>query len=177
VGSVEPVYTAIVTGAGAELRIGYDLANRPAAHGSTVAVLDIDEAGVASALSRMNEEYGVLSLGCAVDIRGEKEVDSVARMVEGQLPPVVALANCVGISDSTPLFDKALVGWDRAQRANATGTVLVTQRFMRGIVDRKYCRVVSLSSGASLTPSPALERCSSGQDRRQAVIGHGGYQR
>ncbi len=59
---------------------------------------------------------------------------------------MVGLANLAGISSPTPFLDETREAWDRVLAVNMTGTFLVTQRVLRGMVQRRLGRVVSVSS-------------------------------
>ena len=72
--------------------------------------------------------------------------DAAVAEIESSMPPIVALANLAGISSPTEFLDETLEGWERVFRINMTGTFLVTQRVIRGMVERKLGRVVSVSS-------------------------------
>jgi 2-hydroxycyclohexanecarboxyl-CoA dehydrogenase len=73
-------------------------------------------------------------------------VDAAVTEVEAQLPPVVGLANVAGISSPTPYLEVTPAEWDRVLGVNLRGTHLVTQRVVRGMVERGLGRVVSVSS-------------------------------
>jgi 2-hydroxycyclohexanecarboxyl-CoA dehydrogenase len=66
--------------------------------------------------------------------------------VEAGLPPIVGLANLAGISSPVPFMDETVEGWDRVFAINTRGTFIVTQRVLRGMIERKSGRVVSVSS-------------------------------
>src|SRR4029453_17485680 len=66
--------------------------------------------------------------------------------VEANMPPIVALANLAGISSPTEFMDETLEAWERVFKINMTGTFLVTQRVLRGMIERKLGRIVSISS-------------------------------
>lgn len=66
--------------------------------------------------------------------------------VEAKLPPIVALANVAGISSPTQFMDETVAGWNRVFAVNLTGTFVVTQRVLRGMIARRLGRIVSVSS-------------------------------
>jgi 2-hydroxycyclohexanecarboxyl-CoA dehydrogenase len=129
--------TAVLTGAASARGIGRALASTLAAQGWHVAVLDVDGEAAEAAAG---------DLGCATDVSDEGSVDAALRRVEAELPPVVGLGNLAGISSPTPFLDETREGWERVFAVNVTGTFLVTQRVVRGMVERGVGRVVSVSS-------------------------------
>ncbi len=138
--------TAVVTGAASARGIGRALAGRLAAEGWAVAVLDLDEGASREAAEEVGARHGVPTLGAAADVADPASVDAALTRVEAGLPPVVGLANVAGISSPTPYLEVAPEEWDRVLAVNLRGTHLVTQRVVRGMVDRGLGRVVSISS-------------------------------
>ncbi|WP_432487827.1 SDR family NAD(P)-dependent oxidoreductase [Kineococcus sp. SYSU DK018] len=137
--------TAVVTGGGSPRGIGRALAHRLARGGWSVAVLDLDGAAARTVAAEL-EGAGAAALGVQVDVADAASVRAAAAAVERELPPVVGLANLAGISSPTPFLDTTPEEWDRVMAVNARGTFLVTQRFVRGMVERGLGRVVSASS-------------------------------
>ena len=138
--------TAVVTGAASTRGIGRALADRLASQGWAVAILDLDAGASQEAAADLARRHGVQALGVAADVSDAASVDAAVTEVEGQLPPVVALANVAGISSPTPFLDVTPDEWDRVFAVNTRGTYLVTQRVLRGMVDRGLGRIVSVSS-------------------------------
>jgi len=134
--------TAVVTGAGSARGIGFATARRLAGHGWSVALLDRDADQVAA---------GAAAIGVVADVTDPEGIDAAARIVEHELPPVVALANIAGMSDPTPFIDTDLDRWNRVLGVNATGTFLCMKRFAPGMIERGVGRVVNLSSTAAQT--------------------------
>ncbi|WP_369070614.1 SDR family NAD(P)-dependent oxidoreductase [Kineococcus terrestris] len=137
--------TAVVTGAGSPRGIGRAVAHRLARAGWAVAVLDLD-GDAARAVAGELEQLGAAAAGVRVDVADPASVDAAAAEVERELPPVVGLVNLAGISSPTPFLETTPEEWDRVMAVNARGTFLVTQRFVRGMVDRGLGRIVSASS-------------------------------
>lgn len=138
--------TAVLTGAASERGIGRALARTLAADGWHVAVLDVDGDAAEQAAAGLREEFGVQAVGVGTDVSDEASVAAAVDRVERELPPVVGLANLAGISSPTEFMDETREAWDRVFAVNVTGTFLVTQRVLRGMVERGLGRVVSVSS-------------------------------
>ena len=66
--------------------------------------------------------------------------------VTSALPPVVGLVNLAGISSPTAFMEETREAWDKVFAVNMTGTFLVTQRLLTGMIERHLGRVVNLSS-------------------------------
>ncbi|WP_108250180.1 SDR family NAD(P)-dependent oxidoreductase [Planctomonas deserti] len=138
--------TAVLTGAGSPRGIGRATADRLASQGWCVAILDIDGDAARQAAEDIGARHGVQTLGVQADVSDQASVDAAVAEIESSLPPVVALANLAGISSPTEFLDETLEAWERVFRINMTGTFLVTQRVIRGMVERGLGRVVSVSS-------------------------------
>lgn len=142
--------TAVITGAGSPRGIGAALAQRLASDGWSLALFDRDGAELAARQSALGAS-GARVVTAQVDVTDPAQVDAGAAAVEAALPPVLALVNVAGISDSTKFLDTDLVRWNRVLGVNATGTFTVMRRFAPGMVERGVGRIVNLSSTAAQT--------------------------
>lgn len=138
--------TAVLTGAASERGIGRATADRLASEGWSIAILDIDGEAAAQAAKEIAAKHGVQALGLRTDVSDEESIDAAVSRVEAELPPIVGLANIAGISSPKPFMEETKEGWERVFAINMTGTFLVTQRVLGGMIDRKLGRVVSISS-------------------------------
>lgn len=138
--------TAVITGAGSERGIGRATAARLAKSGWSVALLDIDKAAAIASAAWVAETTGAEALGVGVDISDEASVAAAIDEVEQQLPAIGALVNLAGISSPTPFMEETVEAWDRVFAVNTRGTFIVSQRVLRGMIERKYGRIVSASS-------------------------------
>jgi 2-hydroxycyclohexanecarboxyl-CoA dehydrogenase len=136
----------VLTGAASRRGIGRATADRLASEGWAVAVLDIDADEARAAAAEIGDARGVPALGVGVDVSDQDAVDAAIAEVEAGLPPIVGLANLAGISSPTPFMNETVEGWDRVFAINMRGTFIVTQRVLRGMIDRKRGHVVSVSS-------------------------------
>lgn len=138
--------TAVLTGAASARGIGRATADRLARDGWSVAILDIDGAAAGDAAAAIADRHGVRAVGVAADVSDEASVDAAISTVEASVPPIVAVINLAGISSPTEFMQETRAAWDRVFAVNMTGTFLVTQRALRGMIERKLGRVVSISS-------------------------------
>ncbi|MUK01302.1 SDR family oxidoreductase [Vibrio cholerae] len=138
--------TAVLTGAASARGIGRATAERMASEGWAIAILDIDAGAADEAAADIAGRHGVQAIGVGTDVSDEASVDAAITRVEAELPPVVALANLAGISSPTEFMQETKAAWERVFAVNMTGTFLVSQRVLRGMIERKLGRVVSVSS-------------------------------
>ncbi|RAM36574.1 SDR family NAD(P)-dependent oxidoreductase [Arthrobacter globiformis] len=138
--------TAVLTGAASARGIGRATAEMLASQGWSVAILDIDGDAARRAAEDISSVYGGEARGVGADVSDQAAVNAAIDEVEANLPPIVGLANLAGISSPTEFMDETLEAWERVFRINMTGTFLVTQRVLRGMIERRLGRVVSVSS-------------------------------
>ncbi len=138
--------TAVLTGAASERGIGRATAALLAEQGWAIAILDIDGDEAQAAADDIAERFGVPTLGVGTDVSDEQSVTSAVEAVESSLPPVVGLVNLAGISSPTTFMEETREAWDKVFAVNMTGTFMVTQGLLTGMIDRHLGRVVSLSS-------------------------------
>ncbi|MBX3567084.1 MAG: SDR family oxidoreductase [Rhizobiaceae bacterium] len=141
--------TAVVTGAASERGIGRTVATRLAAGGWNLGLIDRDGEAVRSLASELSDRHGVRISAAATSIADEAGVDEAGRRFEAELPAMTAVINIAGISDPTPFTQTSVERWNNVLNINATGTFIVTRRFLPGMLERRYGRIVSLSSTAA----------------------------
>ncbi|MGM7671084.1 SDR family NAD(P)-dependent oxidoreductase [Microbacterium sp. A93] len=143
--------TAVITGATSEKGIGVITARRFAREGWGVVILDLDGVKSTEVAQHISEEFGVPTLGHAVDVSDEAAVDAareavVAKVAAGNLPPVGAVVNIAGITSPVPFLETTLELWHKVMDVNATGTYLVTKAFLPQMIDSGWGRIVNMSS-------------------------------
>ncbi len=141
------VRTAVITGAASPRGIGFATARRFAAEGWPVVILDVDEKGAASAAALIAEEYGVATLSAHVDVTDQESVAAAAQEIAASdLPAVGALANIAGVASPVPFLEVTLAEWRRVIDINLTGTFLMSQALLPGMIEGGYGRIVNMSS-------------------------------
>ena len=133
--------TAIVTGAAQG--IGYAIAQRFAAEGARVAILDID----ADAAKQAAHEIAPSAIGVGADVSQGDEVDQAFAAVVDQLGSLDILVNNAGIVGSdTPVKDLEEDDWNRVLDINLKGTFLCSRAALRYMIPQKAGAIVSLGS-------------------------------
>lgn len=138
--------TILVTGGGSKRGIGRATALRFAALGYAVAVLDLDAEAAAETAREAKEAGSPHVFSTYVDVTDQASVNGAVRAAETTLPPVTVLANIAGISSPTRFENITLDEWERVFAVNVRGTFLVTQAVLPGMRERRYGRIINMSS-------------------------------
>jgi len=136
-------HTAAVTGAAQG--IGRAFAERLAAEGAAVAVLDRADAGeTVSAI----EAAGGTAIGIRVDLTDPAAVDAAARAARESLGVVDILVNNAGIYPNQPLDGMALEDWRNVFAINVDSMFLTSQAFAPGMKERGWGRIINMTSNS-----------------------------
>jgi NAD(P)-dependent dehydrogenase (short-subunit alcohol dehydrogenase family) len=138
--------TAVLTGAASIRGIGRATADRLAAQGWSIAILDLSGDDATTAAEAISRERGVQAIGVRADVSDQASVDAAIATVEKSMPPIVGLSNLAGISSPTPFMETTVEEWDKVFATNMRGTFIVSQRVLGGMIARRLGRIVSISS-------------------------------
>jgi 2-keto-3-deoxy-L-fuconate dehydrogenase len=137
--------TAVVTGAGSG--IGEAIARSFAEAGARVWIFERDEA----AGRRVAAAIGSSARFVACDVAEETSVKAAAAQVQDGNQAVHVVVNNAGIGHvGTALTTKA-ADLNRLWRVNTIGTLLVTQVFLPGMIERRRGSVINLASIGGVT--------------------------
>ena len=139
--------TAVVTGGGGG--IGAATARRLAEEGAAVAVLD-QNGDVAEATAQSLSSSGARALGVACDVTDAEQVDASMQRVVEDLGSLDVLVNNAGLTRDQLLFKMSEADWDAVIDVSLKGTFLCTKAAQRHMVEKRYGRIVNLSSTSAL---------------------------
>ena len=138
--------TAVLTGAASARGIGRATADRLASEGWSIAILDLNAEDAKAAAEEIGANRAVKAIGVGADVSDEASVDRAITEIEQSLPPIVGLVNLAGISSPTPFMETTVAEWDKVFAINMRGTFVVSQRVLKGMIERELGRIVSISS-------------------------------
>jgi 3-oxoacyl-[acyl-carrier protein] reductase len=138
---------AIVTGAGRG--IGAAVAQRLAADGFAVGLLDLDEAAVKQGAEGIVADGGK-AVGVALDVSNAEQVESAVSRVADELGPPTVLINNAGITRDNLIFKMTEQDWDSVLGVHLRGSFLMTRAVQKHMTAQKWGRIVNLSSTAAL---------------------------
>ncbi|MGD9961112.1 SDR family NAD(P)-dependent oxidoreductase [Nocardioides sp.] len=135
---------AVITGAARG--IGFATAQRFAAEGAAVAILDLDEAQAADAAARI--EGTAIGIGC--NVSDAASVEAAVDRVVAELGGIHILVNNAGITRDNLLFKMTEEDWDLVMGVHLKGAFLMTKAAQKHFVAQKYGKIVNLSSVSAL---------------------------
>lgn len=137
---------AVVTGAARG--IGAATAQRLAADGYAVAVLDLDEAACSGTVDAITAAGGQ-ALAVGVDVSNAEQVQAAVERVADELGPPVALVNNAGIIRDNLIFKMTVEDWDAVMGVHLRGAFLMTKACQAFMTQEKFGRIVNLSSSSA----------------------------
>ena len=132
----------LITGAGRG--IGAATAQVFAKEGAKVAVSDLDEAPA----REVAEPIGGLAIAC--DVSDRSQVESMVERTVKELGGLDVLVTCAGIIRDNLLFKMTDEDWDAVIDTHLKGTFLCARAAQASMVDKKYGKMVFLSSTSAL---------------------------
>ena len=135
--------TALVTGA--SQGIGEAVARRLAAQGARV-VLAARSADRLNALAAEIAAAGGAAHALTLDVSQPETVGARLKELPEDFAAVDILVNNAGITADNLLARMSLDDWERVLRTNLTGAYALTRELVRGMMRRRFGRVISVSS-------------------------------
>jgi 3-oxoacyl-[acyl-carrier protein] reductase len=145
--STRPPRVALVSGAARGL--GAAIAQRLAADGMRVGVLDLDADGCARTANAILEAGG-RAVAVTADVGDEAAAATAVAEVTAALGPVTVLVNNAGILRDNLLFKMSVDDWDSVMHVHLRGAFLLTRAAQAHMVQAKWGRIVNLSSTSAL---------------------------
>jgi len=138
---------AIVSGAGQG--IGAGIAERLASEGAAVGVLDLNAKAAKSTAEAITLKGGK-AVGIGADVTKEDAVNAAVDQVVSELGGLDIVVNNAGITRDNMLFKMSVEDFDLVLAVHLRGTFLLTKAAQKHLVERKYGRIVNLSSRSAL---------------------------
>lgn len=139
-----PGKIALVTGG--TRGIGLEICKSLAAAGAKIALCSRDAA-------KSDETAGQLgggARGYACDVANAAQVEALAKAVEKDFGQIDILVNNAGFTKDNLLFRLSESDWDTVNDTNLKGAFLVTKFVARGMIKRRWGRVINITSVVGL---------------------------
>jgi len=138
---------AIVTGAARGL--GAAIAQRLAADGLSVAVLDLDETAAKATVDAISAAGGT-ALAVAADVSDTDQVAAAVDQVAAELGPPTVLVNNAGVTRDNLLFKMTDTDWDTVIGVHLRGAFQMTRAAQRHMTAAGFGRIINISSTSAL---------------------------
>jgi len=138
---------AIVTGAARG--IGAATAQRLAADGFDVAVIDLKEDDGRDTVQAIEAADG-RALAVGADVGDPDQVQTAVERIAAELGPPVVLVNNAGVTRDNMLFKMTEQDWDMVINVHLRGAFLMSRATQKYMTEAKFGRIVNLSSVSAL---------------------------
>lgn len=142
---------AIVTGGGSG--IGRSICVNMAQEGAKVAVPDIDPQTAAETVALIKKDGGEAT-AFKMDVTQKSEVQTTIAAVLKAYGKIDILVNNAGTDIKGSITELAEDTWDKLMDINLKGVFLCTQAVTPSMIERRYGRIVNISSMAGKTGEP-----------------------
>jgi NAD(P)-dependent dehydrogenase (short-subunit alcohol dehydrogenase family) len=141
---------AVVTGAASGM--GRAIANRLAADGDRVALLDL-QADAALRAAEELREAGAHAIGVVADVSDRGAVDAALGKVRAELGPVAIMVTAAGLDAFERFGEITPESWERVVGVNLTGTFHCLQASVPDMLEARWGRIVTISSSSAQSGS------------------------
>ena len=138
---------ALVTGA--SRGIGEAIARRLAAEGATVLAAARSTDSLARVVSEI-EAAGGKAAALTLDLADSASIEAAVKSALATRPEIHVLVNNAGITEDNLILRMSRDAWDRVLGTNLTGVFLLTQAVIKGMVRKRYGRIVNVTSVVGL---------------------------
>src|SRR5512143_21619 len=135
--------TALVTGA--SRGIGEAIARRLASEGATVAAAARDAAALEKVVSGIAAAGGKAS-AVVLDLADPASVQAGVKSVLAASGQIDVLVNNAGVTEEDLILRMSKEAWDKVLATNLTGAFLLTQAVVKGMLKKRYGRIVNVTS-------------------------------
>lgn len=143
---------AMITGAASG--IGREIARRFVAEGAAVAIADLDEAAATAAARELSAAGPGRSLGIAMNVTSEDEVNSGVAKVAETFGGIDILVSNAGIQIVHPLEDFPFADWKKLLSIHLDGAFLTTRACLPHMYRKKSGSIIYMGSVHSKEASP-----------------------
>jgi 3-oxoacyl-[acyl-carrier protein] reductase len=139
---------AVITGAARG--IGFGTAQRFAAEGASVALLDLDESSAQDAAGRIETVGDAKAVGIGCDVVDGAAAEAAVQRVVDELGGIHVLVNNAGITRDNLLFKMTEEDWDLVMNVHLKGAFNMTKAAQKHFVEQRYGKILNLSSVSAL---------------------------
>ncbi len=134
---------ALVTGS--TRGIGKAIVHRLAKAGADVVVTGTTEEK-AKEVAESLKSYGVNAIGVKMDLRDDKSIEEAFEKINEEFGDIDILVNNAGITRDALFMRMSDEDWEDVINVNLNGTFRVTKRVVRGMIKKRWGRIINMSS-------------------------------
>ena len=147
---------ALVTGAGSQVGFGKAICLTLAQEGCDIVAADLDFGGAKKTAAEV-EKLGRKALAVKCDVTKKAEAQEMAKQAVAKFGRIDILVNNAGaILGGGPFVQQDEAYWDRELALNLKGSMLVTQAVLPAMIERKYGKIINITSDTAKHVSPLL---------------------
>ena len=135
---------ALVTGS--TRGIGRATAEKLAQAGASVVITGRSEDRASEVAKEINEKTGSETFAVGMDLGIRESVEEAFNKITERFGGVDILVNNAGMNRDTLFLRMKLEDWEEILRVNLTGTFLVTQLAVKGMIRKRWGRIINMSS-------------------------------
>src|SRR5262252_3635651 len=138
---------AVVTGAARG--IGAAVAEKLAADGLAVAVIDLDESACKEVVDRIVSAGGK-AIGVGADVSDSAAVQAAFDRTAAELGPPTVVVNNAGVLRDNLIYKMTESDWDTVMNVHLRGAFLCSRAGQKYMVEQNWGRIINLSSTSAL---------------------------
>ena len=147
---------ALVTGAGSQIGMGKAVALTLAKEGCDVIVTDIDQEGLEKTAAKV-KATGRKVITIKANVTKKADVEEMVATALGKFQKIDILINAAGAgTPDKPFLEKTEEDWDADINLNLKGVLYCTKAVLPQMMQRKWGKIVNISSCASKLSSPSV---------------------
>ncbi len=135
---------ALITGA--SRGIGKEIALELARNGVNIAISYVSNPEKAKEVIKEIKSYGVKAVAIKANVSVEEDVKQMIKTIEEELGIIDVLVNNAGVTKDNLLIRMKEEDWDEVMNVNLKGTFLCTKAVSRGMMKKKYGKIINISS-------------------------------
>jgi NAD(P)-dependent dehydrogenase (short-subunit alcohol dehydrogenase family) len=155
---------ALVTGAGSQIGFGKTISLTLAKEGCDVAVNDInlkDAEKTADAIKALGRK----SIAIKADITKKAEIQEMVKKVLAEFGHIdILVNNAGGIHPQGPFLEQKEEIWDKDFALDTKGPMLCAQAVLPGMIERKYGKIINISSSVCKMGFPGVSSYAMAKD-------------
>jgi 3-oxoacyl-[acyl-carrier protein] reductase len=135
---------AIITG-GAR-GIGRSIAEKFAAHGAHLAIIDVNPEAAESTAQELAAQYNIKTLACKTDVSRSEDVEAMVKKVLDTFGRVDILVNNAGVTRDNLILRMKDDEWDLVININLKGVFVCTRTVIRHMAKARKGAIINLAS-------------------------------